>query len=85
MNPLLTIEKEGEVIKLVARDYIGRNTCLGITHVCGQKTAMGEFLTHSNFPNCMLLEGEQVTLWTVKSVFVGDTISVDTRLYEKYL
>jgi hypothetical protein len=86
LHPLLKLEQEGETFKLVAKDYIPRNTCLGITHVKREyeviKTAVGEFLTDNSNPNCMLLTGEKDnTLWTVKSVFIGDTITIQFSLY----
>lgn len=86
MNPLLKLEQDGDSFKLVAKDYIPKNTLLGITHIKREytylKTAMGEFITHDDFPNCMLLvEPEELTLWTVKSVFIGDTVSINTNLY----
>jgi hypothetical protein len=86
LHPLLKLEQEGETFKLTAKDYIPRNTCLGITHIKRDyeviKTAVGEFLTDSNWPNCMLFTSEKEnTLWTIRSVFIGDTISITKILY----
>lgn len=89
MHPYLKLEQDGEIFKIVAKEYIPKNTLLGITHIKREytylKTALGEFLSQDNFPNCMLLiEQDCNTLWTTRTVFVGDTLSVDYRLYERY-
>jgi hypothetical protein len=87
MTSQVKLEQDGDKFKLVAKVYIPKHTCLGLTHIKRPleviNTALGEFLTNSPDPNCMLLEAaEENSLWAVRNIFIGDTISLDYRMYK---
>lgn len=82
-NVKLSSTDEG--FQIEAAEYIYPDSLIGISHygeVGVIPFALGEFLTHSEKPNCLINTNQKLwTLWTTDEIFAGEPLTIDKRLY----
>jgi hypothetical protein len=81
------LETEKGYFALVASDFIGENSMLGLAIVEGErpypmvKTILGSMVAHSDNPNCILQLGKHRMLWTIRDVYVHEELTINYHLY----